>query len=49
MPLAVSGGPFDGHEELAVRALEPTVALGLAGDQLGRERLLAVGADNLAS
>jgi hypothetical protein len=49
MPSVVSGGPVDGHEELAVRALEPAVALGLAGDQLGRERLLAVWADNLAS
>ena len=34
-------------EEPAVRALEASVALGLAGDQLRREGLLAVRADDL--
>ena len=36
------------HEELAVRALEPAVALGCACHQVGLERLLAVGAGDLA-
>ena len=35
------------HEEPAVRALEAPVALGLAGHQFGRERLLAMGTDDL--
>ena len=35
-------GPCGRHEELAVRALEPAVTLGLAGHQFSRERLLAV-------
>ena len=35
------------HEELAVRALEPAVTLGLAGHQFSRERLLAVWAPDL--
>ena len=40
-------GPCGRHEELAVRALEPAVTLGLAGDQFSRERLLAVWAPDL--
>jgi hypothetical protein len=36
------------HEEPAVRAFEAPVALGLTGHQFGRERLLAVGAHDLA-
>jgi hypothetical protein len=45
--LAAAGGAICGHEELAVRALEAAVALCLAGDQFGRERLLAVWAHDL--
>src|SRR5262249_41579873 len=40
-------GAVSWHEELAMRALETAVPLGLAGDQLGREGLLAVRADDL--
>ena len=35
------------YEEAAVRTLEAAMAFGLAGDQFGRERLLAMGADDL--
>src|SRR5438034_8857874 len=40
-------GSIGRNEQLAVRALEPAVTLGLARDQLGRERLLAVGTHDL--
>src|SRR2546426_9180640 len=39
---AALGGPVVRHEELAVQAVESAVPFGGAGDQLGRERLLAV-------
>ena len=42
-----SAGAVGRNEELAVRTLEAAVALGLAGDQLRRERLLAMGAHDL--
>ncbi len=50
MPVAwlrAFGCPGGRHEELAMRALEPAVTLGLAGDQFGRERLLAMRAPDL--
>src|SRR3954452_4425558 len=40
-------GPCGGHEELAMRALEPTVTLRVTGDQFSRERLLAVRTQDL--
>jgi hypothetical protein len=40
-------GSVGRDEELAVRALEAPMACGLPGDQLGRERLLAMRADDL--
>src|SRR5829696_2767505 len=40
-------GALIGDEELAVRAFEALVAVRPAGEELGLERLLAVGADHL--
>ena len=40
--------PLGGDEQLAVRALEAAIALGRTGQQLARERLLAVRADDVA-
>ena len=40
-------GPLEGDEELAMWAFEPLMALGLTGEQLGLEGLLAVWADDL--
>jgi hypothetical protein len=39
--------PVSRDKQLAVRAFEAAVSFRLAGDQVGREGLLAVGADDL--
>src|SRR2546423_13735631 len=46
--LGLAVRPLGRDEQLAVRALEAPVALGGAGKQLARERLLAVRTDDLA-
>src|ERR1044071_7065053 len=45
--VALDRRAVEGHEQAAVRAFEAGVPLGASRHQLGRERLAAVGADDL--